>query len=136
MSLVFSIFLLSAVVLLAALFEWYFRRRRRRFSARDIQKITLRWKNIEGEFTRNPHHAIVLADALVAFALKRKGYYGTMGEMLPASAHEFSHINGLWTAHKLRNRIAHDVDATISHRELVIARDTFKKALCDLGILR
>ena len=46
----------------------------------------------------------------------------------------FSDRNGIWSAHKLRNRIAHELDVKVSEKETRTALTQFKKALRDLGI--
>ncbi len=80
--------------------------------------------------------AVLNADKLVEQAMKEKGMSGqTMGEKLKSSPKSFSDINGLWTSHKLRNRIAHEPDVTVSYDEAKTALMQFRKALKDLGAI-
>lgn len=80
--------------------------------------------------------AVLNSDKLVEQAMKEKGLKGqTMGEKLKSSPKSFSDINGLWTSHKLRNRIAHEPNVTVSYDEAKIALAQFRKALKDLGAI-
>jgi transposase len=80
--------------------------------------------------------AVLNADKLVDLALRQCGVRGeTMGERLKNDASKFSDINGLWTAHKLRNRIAHESDVVVNYDEARHALGYFKKALKDLGAI-
>lgn len=80
--------------------------------------------------------AIVNADKLLDQALKESGVAGdTMGERLKNSRNRFSDVNKVWTAHKLRNHIAHEtnvrLNAIVARRALAI----YKKSLRELGAI-
>ena len=80
--------------------------------------------------------SVLNADKLVDQALRERGLPGeTMGEKLKNSPKKFSDINGLWTAHKLRNRIAHETNVVVGYDEAQYALASFKKALKDLGAI-
>ncbi|NTW61478.1 hypothetical protein HGB24_02190 [Candidatus Saccharibacteria bacterium] len=82
------------------------------------------------------HLTIINADKLVDQALRESGIKGqTMGERLRNSGERFCDLNGIWGAHKLRNRIAHEPDATISYDEARWALSKYRKALKDLGAI-
>jgi transposase len=51
------------------------------------------------------------------------------------AAARFKDRNGLWTAHKLRNRIAHETDVVVGYNEARYALASYKKALKDLGAI-
>lgn len=97
------------------------------------------WLEIENNINRDNsasyQFAILSADKLLDKALKESGVAGeTMGERLKHSDKLFQDINGVWAAHKLRNRIAHEVgggeiNKVVARRMLAI----YKKALKDLG---
>ncbi|EKD64900.1 MAG: hypothetical protein ACD_50C00256G0002 [uncultured bacterium] len=46
----------------------------------------------------------------------------------------FSDLNGVWFAHKLRNKIAHELDSRVSMGEAKRALAAFKRAFVDLGV--
>jgi hypothetical protein len=80
--------------------------------------------------------SVLNADKLVDQALQESGAKGeTMGERLKNTTTKFSDLNGLWTAHKLRNRIAHETDAVVGYDEARFALNCFRKALKDLGAI-
>ena len=80
--------------------------------------------------------SVLNADKLVDQACRECGMSGeTMGERLRNSPKKFSDINGLWMAHKLRNRIAHETDVVVTYDEARYALASFKKALKDLGAI-
>jgi|CXWL01.1.fsa_nt_gi hypothetical protein len=108
--------------------------RKKRLSAGEMKKIQSLWKEIESMAGGHPEQAILKADKLLDFALGKAGYKGSLGEKLKKSEAIFSDINAIWSAHKLRNRIAHDVDIKINQQQTTQALKNFKKALSDLGI--
>jgi len=92
------------------------------------------WQSIES--SDNYTNAVMKADALLDEALRNAGVKGTtMGERLNNATGFLRDINGTWSAHKLRNRIAHDLDSNPSAMDCQRALRRFKKALKDLGAL-
>lgn len=82
------------------------------------------------------HLSVLDADKLVDSALRARGAKGqTMAERMKNSASLFSDRNGIWTAHKLRNRIAHESDVNVTYDEARYALLAFRKALKDLGAI-
>ena len=72
------------------------------------------------------------ADKILDYALLREGFEGNLGEKLKAAGPRFSDLDGVWRAHKRRNRIAHEL-GDIDRDEAKRALKSFKKALNDLG---
>jgi len=106
----------------------------------NVEHYRIKYLAIENQLKKDEtssHHLSVLnADKLVDQALRDSGIRGeTMGERLKSSVNKFSDINGLWNAHKLRNRIAHEPDAAVTYDEARYALASFKKALKDLGAI-
>ena len=106
----------------------------------DAEAYRTKWLNIEQSFrpeNEESHHmAILNADKLLDTALKERGFNGnTMGERMKSAQKVWSNANHVWTAHKLRNRVAHESDlrlnTDIARRALV----AFKQALKDLGAI-
>jgi hypothetical protein len=108
--------------------------RRRGFSKNDHQFFAKKWKIIHSQVKDNPAKSILDADKLLDLAMKKKGFSGTLGEKLKKAKTYFSSINDVWDAHKLRNRIAHEVGCEVNHARAVEALRKFKKALHDLGL--
>ena len=92
------------------------------------------WKAIEEK--EDYSIAVLKADSLVDEAMKRARIKGnTTGERLNNSIGFLKNVNATWSAHKLRNRIAHDHEKSPTASECQKALRQFKKALKDLGAL-
>ncbi|MEX0881274.1 MAG: hypothetical protein WEC17_00040 [Candidatus Saccharimonadales bacterium] len=80
--------------------------------------------------------AVIDADKLLDEALKRKGYKGkTMGERLVAAQRALSNNDGIWYAHKLRNRLVHEPSVRLRKNDAKNALAGIKQGLQDLGAL-
>lgn len=106
----------------------------------DVEQYRVKYLAIENQLQRDIissyHLAVLNADKLVDMAMRESGMNGeNMGERLKNNAKKFNDINGLWTAHKLRNKIAHEPDVSVNYDEARYALGCFKKALKDLGAI-
>lgn len=108
--------------------------RKQRLSKKEISAIRKHWEEILELQDEHPEQAILKADKLLDHALKKSGYSGSLGDKLQQARAVFRDNNGLWSAHKLRNRIAHEMNVKISSSQTKIALKAFQKALYDLGI--
>ena len=104
------------------------------------EEYQVEWMKIMNSFdTRNDatyEISVLNADKLVDKALRELNFGGeTMGERMKTAQNKFSDLNGIWTAHKLRNRIAHETDLYLKANEVKYALAQFKKALKDLGAI-
>ena len=80
--------------------------------------------------------AVIDADKLMDEALKKRNYRGkTMGERLVAAQHEINDNDGVWYAHKLRNRLVHEPTLRLRKNEAKNALAGFRQGLKDLGAL-
>lgn len=97
------------------------------------------WQHIQASITsdnKTQQFAIIQADKLLDKALKESGYAGnTMAERMTSASRVFSQREAVWTAHKLRNRIAHESSARVNERWVKKALMSYKKALSDVGAL-
>lgn len=98
------------------------------------------WLEIENNITKDNdasyQFAILSADKLLDKALKESGVAGdTMGERLKRSGKLLQDIDKVWTAHKLRNRIAHEVGGKLNHKAAKRMLAIYKNALKDLGAI-
>lgn len=82
----------------------------------------------------NYKQSIMEADKLVDMVLKSKVSGETMGERLKNSRNLFSKetYDSLWTAHKIRNRIAHEAEFEGLSSDAILAVRCFEKALKEL----
>ncbi len=98
------------------------------------------WLEIENNITKDNNasyqFAILSADKLLDKALRESGVPGeTMGDRLKHSDKLLQDINGVWAAHKLRNRIAHEVDGSVNKVVAKRMLTIYKNALKDLGAI-
>lgn len=126
--------LLLAFIIIDVLLIFYIllRKRRRKLKKKDCVELLRLWQQVEGE--SNHRQAILDADKLLDSALSRLGYTGYLGEKLRALPHLFSDIRGVWQAHALRNRVAHEINMEVSYKERRQALNSFRKALKNLGL--
>jgi hypothetical protein len=106
-----------------------YRRFSRRLSERSIAEVQVAWKRIIRE--KDLRHGILEADKLLDHALYLKGYRGNLGAKLKKAHRLFGKdINRVWSAHKVRNNIAHQINFQVdegTYRASMLAfRDAFK----------
>ena len=76
------------------------------------------------------------ADKLLDQALRDRGLSGkTMAERMKQYQGKWSNGNGVWAAHKLRNRLAHETDVRIDYDRARQALIAFKQGLKDVGAI-
>lgn len=103
------------------------------FSKRDLVFFKTEWQKVYAN--NDKKHAVLDADKLLSLALKKRGYQGTVGDQLKKAGKLFTNINDVWSAHKLRNQIAHELNFNLSHPDNQRALRSFERALKDLGAL-
>lgn len=106
----------------------------------DLDKYRSQWLAIESQLKRDDpgtYQLVVLnGDKLLDRALKERGFKGeTMGERMKSARETWSNANAVWTAHKLRNQIAHETDARVSYDDARRALAGFKLGLKDIGAI-
>jgi len=135
------IFFLSAIIIIGGLLFAVVTKLSRVSSKKiDVEHFRAKCLEIEHQLkldNPNSYYLTVLNfDKLLDQALKARGYGGkTMGERMKNSVAVFSDRNGIWTAHKLRNTIAHEPDANVTYEQARLALYNFRKALKDLGVI-
>jgi transposase len=106
----------------------------------NMEQYRVKWLSIEQQLKKDQPASFSLcvlnADKLLDQALRERGLKGqTMAERMKSGAQLFSNRNNLWTAHKLRNRIAHETDVRVSYDDARYALSYFKQALKDVGAI-
>lgn len=106
----------------------------------DVDRYRSRWLSIESQLKRDEQStyqlAILSADKLLDQALRDRGMRGqTMGERMKYAKGEWSNRNAIWSAHKVRNRIAHESDIIVGYDETRRALAMYKQGLKDLGAI-
>lgn len=130
---------LAVIVIVGLILVVIMGTRPRRAGVLDRAQYQKDWDEIVASVTSDAstqQFAILQADKLLDRALKEKGFQGnTMAERLTSASRVFSRRDAVWTAHKLRNRIAHDHNITITLPWTKKALNSFKRALKDVGAL-
>ena len=134
------IFLFAGIIILGALLFALVGLTKKGSKRLDIERYRVKYLSIENQLKRDEvssyHLSVLNADKLVDQALRDRGIKGqTMGERMKNAVNLFSDRNGIWTAHKLRNNIAHEQDAVVTYEEARYALRSFKIALKDLGAI-
>ena len=97
------------------------------------------WEYVELHLLQNADVlAVSEADKVFDAALRLKRFRGeSLGERLKNAEKAFPYdlYQQIWSAHKLRNRLAHEVGANVSRPEAQLAVSTFRTALTYLGVL-
>ena len=134
------IFFFAAIIILGAIMLGFISRSKKGAKKIDIEYYRSKILEIEHQLKENDPSSYQLSvlngDKLVDRALRARGIKGkTMGERMKNSAYRFSDRNGIWTAHKLRNKIAHESNINVKYSEARYALANFRKALKDLGAI-
>jgi hypothetical protein len=80
--------------------------------------------------------AVSEADKLFDYVMKTQGYAGeTMADRLRSAQSKLSDRNAVWSAHKLRNALAHEVGFDLVASQVQEALRGFERGLKDLGAL-
>ena len=101
-------------------------------SKRVINEIRSSWKNIIRQ--QDKSHAVMDADKLLDHTLTEMGLKGSLGAKLKKAPHLFKDINGVWSAHKIRNNIAHQMNYEVTEKIYKNSMIAFKQAFKDLKI--
>lgn len=96
------------------------------------------WLEIENLASRQQwREAVMRADIVMDQALQWHRVSGdNLGERLKAASRQLSKptLDAAWQAHKIRNRLAHELDYRLTPAESVAALANIKKVLRELGL--
>ena len=114
--------------------------KKRALSDIDRDKVRSAWANsellVEGDNDSEWVKAVFEADKLLDFALVQRRVAGeSLGERLKNAKPLFGNIDAAWQAHKVRNELAHNMNAQLTRPQIERAMDNFKRALRRLGAL-
>jgi len=106
----------------------------------DQDKYRSRWMAIESRLKRDDENSytvcILEADKLLDQSLRDRGLSGkTMAERMKQCQGKWTNGNGVWAAHKLRNRIAHETDVRVDYDRARQALIAYKQGLKDMGAI-
>ncbi|MDR1197182.1 MAG: hypothetical protein LBL08_02830 [Candidatus Nomurabacteria bacterium] len=106
----------------------------------NVERFRAEWLKIENSIDNKNsmtfQMAVLSADKLLDKAMRELGMIGeNMGDRLKNGKNRFSKIDAVWTAHKMRNRIAHETDVALNFLTLKKIMMIYKRALKDLGAI-
>jgi hypothetical protein len=127
-----SFLILLALVILAIAIIAIRMMKRRKLSPALRQQLQREWGVVMQH--SDAHRKILDADKVLDHALGALGFQGSMADKLRVAGPRFSRVQTVWEAHKLRNRIAHEVGVQLSVQEVNSAMHAFERALKDLGM--
>ncbi len=134
------VFMFAGVIILGALLFAFIGLNKKGRKNLDIDHYRRKWLAIEQQLKRDEVASysltVINADKLLDQALKDRGLKGeTMGDRLKNAKDIFTNRNNVWSAHKLRNKIAHEADVVVTYDAARYALSDFKRALKDLGAI-
>lgn len=106
----------------------------------DVDKYRSRWLSIETRLKRDDENSYTVcmldADKLLDQALRERGLAGkTMADRMKQFQGKWTNGNGVWAAHKLRNKLAHEADARVDYERTRQALVAYKQGLKDIGAI-
>ena len=134
------VFFFAAILIVAGLLFTIISLNREQFRRLDVDKYRSRWLTIETKLKREDENSHTLciydADKLLDSALRDRGLSGkTMAERMKQFQGNWTNGNGVWAAHKLRNKLAHEPDAKVDYDRARQALVAYKQGLKDLGAI-
>ena len=108
--------------------------------ALDQDKFRSRWMSVESKLQRDNEATYMVcifeADKLLDQALRERGLSGkTMADRMKQCQGKWTNGNGVWAAHKLRNKLAHEADIRVDYDRTRQALGAFKQGLKDVGAI-
>ena len=122
-----SIFVLFVLFVLLVAFVLFSFRRKKGLTSHQKAQIQQHWLRAISQ--PDLHRRILDGDAVVAELLTMLGYQGSMADKLKRAESFIPDINAVWAAHKLRNRIAHEMGASINQNEADRAMHAFERVI-------
>lgn len=131
------LFLLVSVLLVAVVGVVFLALAMKRAPELDQSRYQAHWLEIEHSVKNdNPASwqlAIMNADKLLDQALRERRFSGkAMGERMKAAQSTWHNANHIWSAHKIRNQLAHETDARVTYDVTLRALAAYRQGLKDL----
>ncbi len=100
--------------------------------------VKAKWTEIQAMSNAGPSglkNALFEADKLLDYCMIGKSFTGeTMGDRLKSGGNQFSNLNAIWNAHKLRNQLAHEVEVDAVTPQIQQAINDLGQGIRDLGV--
>lgn len=126
------LYIVVVFILVDLFFAYIIFFRRKKISKSDIKIVKTQIAKIKKN--NNPQMVIMEMDKIIDNVLGKLGFKGGLANKLRKAKDFFSDYNGIWTAHKIRNRVAHEVGFRVSRDAYKKALNQYERAFRDLGI--
>lgn len=100
--------------------------RRRKFSPEFHAKIVSHLQKVRQMPMKDQ---ILEFDKILDQCLLKKGLFGTLGDKMKRYNKYFLNKDAVWKAHKLRNKLAHEIDYHLTEKEFFIAEMSYRKEI-------
>ena len=125
------------IVVLFILFDivviLFIAKKRKKVSARLSKMVSQQWQKILA--LEDPKMQVLEGDKVIDRVLSEKGYTGTLGEKLKKiRGKEKVNLDHVWYFHKFRNRIAHEMNVSVSESERKRLLSYCKETIQNLGV--
>lgn len=134
------LFILIAILLAAIVGVIFLVFGTKRVPQLDREVYQTRWLEIEHAVDASDSSSwqlsVIRADKLLDKALIERRLRGkTMGERMKSAQTIWKHADHVWSAHKLRNQVAHETDVHLTRDMTMRALSAYKQGLKDLGAI-
>jgi hypothetical protein len=134
------IFFVSAILIFGGLLFVFVSMAKNSPRTLDQDKYRSRWMAIESALKRDDKNSYTVcifdADKLLDQALRDRGLTGkTMADRMKQYQGKWTNGNGVWAAHKLRNKLAHETEVRVDFERARQALIAYKQGLKDMGAI-
>ena len=121
------------LIAVAAVVVFFMRRamRGRKLSGQSARRVQQAWAHVES--LQDPIRKVMEADKVLDLALGALGYTGSVADKLKKAGPRINNLQAVWDAHKLRNHLAHETQATVTPAQAEQAVRMLKVAVDSLG---
>ncbi len=127
------IWVVAGLVVLAAAVLFFMKKMAgsRKLSGASLKRVQQAWAHVET--LQDPVRKILEADKVLDLALTELGYTGSLGEKLKKAGPRLKNLQLVWNAHKLRNTLAHETQASVTPQQAEAAVRALKGAVESLA---
>ena len=124
--------ILIVLIILAGLIVWWVWRQSKRYSLSESFKKSVhqKWQDINKN--TDDKIKIIEADKLLDHILVECRYAGPLSQKLKTAGRLMHNIDGVWRAHRTRNKIAHEMDFKLAPGEARAVLQAYDQAIRDL----
>lgn len=134
MDVLFISLIIGVFLILIFCYVVFFRGKKTLFTNKEVSDIRSRFADLQKRANWDPRFVVLEGDKLLQLLLRKRGYSGDLGTMLKSAGKLFDNTQALWDAHKLRNRVAHELDVKIEPLQAKHSLAAYRQAFRNLGV--